>query len=163
MAIRLGDLLVRNGTITEAQRDAALDYQRLTARPLGEIVERLFGVSPSDVEDAWAEQYASMAPWVDPRDERVEPSALALVERRQAWQFRVLPLRFAGEEAVLCTTREHLVRALRFAGWRVRRGCYFVLSDPTNLGQALMTHYPMDGMTPEMVTAGRPRRAGRGA
>ena len=53
MTIRLGDLLVRNGALTPAQRDSVLDYQKLTGRPFGELAERLFGVGQRAVEDAW--------------------------------------------------------------------------------------------------------------
>jgi hypothetical protein len=81
----------------------------------------------------------------------VDPEALSLIDRRQAWQFRLLPLRFEAGEVMLCTTQDHLVRALKFAGWRIRASCYFVLSDPLALGEAMMKHYPMAGMGPGVV------------
>jgi hypothetical protein len=151
MTLRLGDLLVRNGALTEAQRDSVLDYQRLTGRPFGELAERLFGVGQAAVEQAWAEQYAMIARRVDPRAEPVEAEALSQIDRRQAWQFRLLPLRFDAGELMVCTTQEHLVRALKFAGWRIQPSCYFVLTDPVALGEALMKHYPMAGMSADMV------------
>lgn len=154
MTLRLGDLLVRNGALTEDQRDSVVEYQKLTGRPFGELAERLFGISEAIVEQAWADQYAMVAQRVDPRNERLDPECLCLVDRRQAWQFRVLPIRFDGDELMVCTTREHLVRALKFAGWRIQAPCYFVLTDPLTLGEALMKQYPMAGMTPHMV-AGR--------
>jgi bifunctional non-homologous end joining protein LigD len=40
-------------------------------------------------------------------------------------------------------------RALRFAGWKIQASCFFVLSEPEMLGEAMMKHYPMAGMTPE--------------
>jgi len=151
MTLRLGDLLVAKGVLTPAQRDSVLEYQRLTGRPFGELAERLYSVDQSVIELAWAEQYASIAPRVDPRRERVEDEALALIERRQAWQFRVLPLRFDDHEVMVATTQEHLARALRFAGWKIQASCYFVLAEPLMLGEALMKHYPMAGMNPGLV------------
>ncbi len=153
MTLRLGDLLVFKGALTPAQRDSVLEYQRLTGRPFGEMAERLFGLSQGVIEQAWAEQYASIAPRLDPRQEDVEAEALALIERRQAWQFRILPLRFDDREVMVCTTQEHLARALRFAGWKIQASCYFVLSEPLNLGEALMRHYPMAGMNAGLVAA----------
>jgi hypothetical protein len=150
--LRLGDLLVRRGVLTESQRDAVLDYQRLTGRPFGELAERLFGVGQQAVESAWAEQYGMIARRVDPRTEKTDPEVLNLIDRRQAWQFRLLPLRVDADEVVLCTTQEHLVRALKFAGWKIQAPCYFVLADPVALGEALMRHYPMAGMSPEVVS-----------
>jgi hypothetical protein len=151
MAIRLGDLLVRNGVLTETQREQVLDRQRLTGRPFGELAETMFGVSQHAVERAWAEQYAMIAQRVDPHTEKIDPVALAQIDRRQAWQFCMLPLRFDGDELMVCTTQAHLVRAMRFAGWRIKAPCYFVLSDPVTLGKALMRHYRMDGMHPAVV------------
>jgi len=154
MSIRLGDLLVRKGVLTEAQRQSVLEYQHLTGRPFGEIAERLFGVSPSAVEDAWAIQYCSIAPQVDARTEEVDSEVLRLLDRRQAWQFRLLPLRYDGHELMVCTTGEHLVRAMKFAGWKINDACYFVLAQPLSLGEALVRHYPIAGMRPEMVESG---------
>lgn len=151
--LRLGDVLVRRGVITDAQRNAALRQQRATGRPFGEIVEELFGVEQAAIEAAWAEQYATITRTVDPRREKAEPDALRLIERRQAWQFRVLPLRMDGDELVVCTTADNLVRALKFTGWRLGLPCYFVLSDAMALGEALMKHYPLPGMTAEMALA----------
>ncbi len=153
MTIRLGDLLVKKGLMTPAQREAVLDYQRLTGRPFGELAEKLYGVREAAVEAAWAEQYASIARQLDPRTEAIDPEVLPLIDRRQAWQFRMLPLRYDAKELMVCTTALHLVRALKFAGWKIRAQCYFVLAEPLALGEALTRHYPMAGMSPEMVAA----------
>ncbi len=162
MGIRLGDLLVRRGVLTGAQRDAVLGEQRVSGRPFGEIAELRFGVRAELVEDAWAEQYADGAMWIDPRLEFVDPTVLTVIERRQAWQFRFLPVRRDGEELMACTTRENLVRALRFAGWRIPRVCFFVLAEPRPLGEALARYYPLAGMTPDMVAVAQvPGRSGR--
>ncbi len=152
MTIRLGDLLVKRGVITPAQREAILDYQRLTGRPFGELAEKLFNVRESAVEQAWAEQYATLSRKIDPRTESVDPEVLPLIDRRQAWQFRLMPLRYDAKELMVCTTQEHLVRALRFAGWKIRAQCYFVISDSQALGEALTRFYPMAGMSPDMVS-----------
>lgn len=153
--MRLGDLLVRRGVLTEAQRDSVLEHQKLTGRPFGELAERLFGVGQGAVEQAWAEQYAMIARRVDPRIERVDAEVLKVIDRRQAWQFRILPLRFDADELMICTTQDHLVRGLKFAGWKIQASCFFVLADPRALGEALMKHYPMAGMTPDVVAGQR--------
>lgn len=154
MTLRLGDLLVQRGLLTPAQRDTVLREQRTDPRPFGAIAERMFGVIPARVEEAWADQFSDLTSHVDPRREAVDPRVLAAIDRRQAWQFRVLPLREEDGDLVLCTTREHLVRALKFTGWRIARSCHFVLAEPLALGEALVRYYRLDGMTPEMV-AGR--------
>lgn len=146
MAARLGDLLVNHGVLTREQRDEILRVQTQTGRPFGALAESLFGVAPEAVERAWAEQFEALAEWIDPRTAFVDPAALALVTRRQAWQFGVLPLHFEGPDLALCTTPTHLIRALRFCGWRIGKPCSISLTEPEALSEALQRHYPLAGM-----------------
>lgn len=151
--VHLGDLLVQHGVLSPAQRDEVLRAQQARGGPFGAIAEEMFGVSAAAVERAWAEQYATFAPHIDPRGYNVNPRALSVITRRQAWQFRMLPLDLEGSEVVACTTQENLCRALKFAGWRLGHTCQFVLADAHALGEAMLQHYPMAGMTPEMVSS----------
>jgi hypothetical protein len=150
--LHLGDLLVKHGVLTPAQRDEVLVAQKSRGGPFGAVAEEMFGVSSAAVERAWAEQYAAFAPHVDPRSYDINHRALEVISRRQAWQFRMLFLDLVGDEVVACTTQENLCRALKFAGWRLGHACQFVLAEPPALGEALLKHYPMAGMTPEMVS-----------
>lgn len=153
MHVRLGDLLVQYGVLTAEQRDLVLDEQRLVGLPFGVLAENMFGVSRTDIERAWGEQHALAAKQIDPRSVEVDHHVLALVERRQAWQFRSLPIRFDGDDLIVCSTRDHLVRALKFTGWRIGHPCVLVLADPHALGEALVKYYPIDGMTADSVVA----------
>lgn len=146
--IRLGDLLVIQGSLTEQQRDEILAAQRDTIRPFGALAEELFGINPADVEAAWASQYAAMSPAStgdDGSTPAVDPDALGTLDRRQAWQFAICPLHEDDAELVLATTREHLPRALRFVGWRLTRPSRFEITDRQTLGRLLEAHYPMGG------------------
>lgn len=152
--LHLGDLLVRNGALTAQQRDAVLEAQRTRGGPFGALAEEMFGVSPNAVELAWAQQYATIVPHVDPRTYNVNPRALDLISRRQAWQFCMLPLDFSGEDLLACTTLDHLIRAMKFVGWRLGHACQFLLADPVPLGESLARHYPLAGMSPEAIAKG---------
>lgn len=149
--VQLGDLLVRHGVLTERQRDEVLAAQASRGGPFGALAEEMFGISSASVERAWAEQYATLCPHVDPRLCQISPRALEAVSRRQAWQFRVLPLEWRGKDLIACTTQDALPRALKFVGWRLAHMCQFVLADPRALGEAMEKHYPMAGMTAEAL------------
>lgn len=149
--LHLGELLVSHNVITPAQRDLILAAQRDRGGAFGALAEEMFGVSPDAVERAWAEQYASIAPTIDPRSMRIPSDALEAINRRQAWQFRILPIERRDGGLIACTTQDSLVRALRFAGWRLGYSCQLVLAEPLALGEALCTHYPMAGMTAASV------------
>lgn len=153
--LRLGDLLVERQLLTAEQRDAILDAQRSTLRPFGLLAERMFGVSPRDVEQAWAQQYAGLAHWEDPTGaEPSRPEVTGLIDRRQAWQFAVVPLRIEDGEAVIATTTKHLARAMRFAGWRLTIPHRFVLCGQPELEQALARDYPMGRLDQGAIEAG---------
>ncbi|UCD76871.1 MAG: hypothetical protein JSV91_08070 [Phycisphaerales bacterium] len=151
MEHRLGQLLVTRGVLTTAQLSLALERQECTGEPLGLICERWFGVPPQEIEAAWAAQYAGLTRTIDPSVEVYEERALELVTRRQAWQFRILPLRFDTHELMMATTQRHLPRALRFATSVIGVPAFFVLAEPEALGRALCRHYPLPGMTPGSV------------
>jgi hypothetical protein len=151
MRLPIGELMVKNGVITARQLEQILERQRATHRPFGEITEEMCGVRGKDVERAWAEQYAQTTRWVNPSHENCDPAVHDLVSRRQAWQFRVLPLGYDGSELMICTTQEGLVRAMNFAARQIPVTCYFVLAKLDQLAEALMRQYPMEGMSAESL------------
>lgn len=146
MGFRLGELLVQQGLLSEEDVESILDAQRRSGRPFGQLAERMFGLTPSQVEAAWAEQYRGLAPHVDPVTEGWDPTVQGLVSRRQAWQFRVLPIRRNGCELTIATTTENLPRAARFAAWHFGEPIYFVIGEAARLEQALALRYPLPGV-----------------
>lgn len=156
MALRLGEILVARGMLSQEQVRGALSEQEAYGGAFGDIVERMFGVCPREVERAWASQYADIAERIDPRDEIIELDALLALSARQAWQFGLLPLRRENDELILCTTEEHLPRALRFVYRSLREKCSFVITDAETLGEALEEHFPMPGLSAASVRAGMP-------
>lgn len=160
MTQRLGEILVRRGALSESQLAEVMAEHRRSHRPVGYVAQELFKLPPRVVEDAWAEQYASISDHVDPRRERADAEVLKLVTRRQAWQFGMIPLRVEGGQVVICTSQEHLARALRFAYRQIGPECRFVLADPAHLGEALSRHYAMNGASEVLMeTTNRRSRA----
>lgn len=160
MYMRLGDVLVAKGVLSPEQRDLVLAEQRQCHRPFGVLAERIFGVRQAVIEEAWAEQYAALTESIDPREHRPCKDLLDLIERRQAWQFGVVPIRFDGDELLFASTTTHLARAMRFVGWRVGQPASFAVADPVALGEALCALYPMAGFGPANLRGVRLARAG---
>lgn len=151
MEFRLGQLLVEQGVLDEDQVQNVLLQQQETGEPFGVLCERMFDVSPDAIENAWAMQYSKLTRHVDPATEVFDRHALELLTRRQAWQFRILPIRFDGNELLIATTQEHLRRALRFAVNVIGIPVFFVITEPDMLGEALCRYYELPGMTPDSV------------
>jgi hypothetical protein len=151
MQLRLGEVLVEHGVLTEEQVRRVLARQGETGQPFGALCESMFRTDPQAIEHAWAMQYATLTRIIDPRHEVFDSAALELVSRRQAWQFRVLPIRFDDRELMVATTRRHLRRALRFATNVLGVPVYLVLAEAMALGESLQKHYPMPGMSPRAI------------
>jgi hypothetical protein len=85
----------------------------------------------------------------------VDPKATALIDRRQAWQFRIVPLRIEDCTLVAATTGRHLSRASRFTAAVLGRPALFVIVEPDELAGALEAIYPIGGLNESHVRAQR--------
>ena len=144
--MKLGELMVRQGLLTEDQVEQVLAAQARRTEPFGAICERLFGIAPEVVEGAWVEQYEVLTADLEPDFGAQDPSVLGVVTRRQAWQFRIIPVSWDEGCLVLVTTRDHLARALRFATRSIPFPVYFLLVETGVFAEALNANYAMPGM-----------------
>ncbi len=163
MTVRLGEVLTAQGVLTAQQVNHILERQCEEHKPFGLLCERLYGIKPEVIEEAWANQYATLTRTIDPAVEVFEDRAKELITRRQAWQFRILPIRFDENELMIATTQQHLRRALRFSGNILNVPLYFVMTSPDALGDALCKHYPLPGFTAQSVSEGRTEHITRAA
>ena len=76
--IQIGQLLIEQGVLTETQVQHILKVQKMSHRPFGDLAERLYGISPKAVEDAWVEQYLRTVGVVDLDDVKVDTSGIDL-------------------------------------------------------------------------------------
>ncbi|MCA9310440.1 MAG: hypothetical protein KDA21_04490 [Phycisphaerales bacterium] len=148
---RLGEVLVSRGVLTPEQVEHVLAVQQDEHRPFGLLVERIYGIAPSVVESAWAEQYAMLTGRVDIFDEGIEEESLRFVTRRQAWQFKVIPLRVRPASLTVATSPPYLARAMRFVSQCLTHPAEVVLTSEGLLGEALAWCYPLGGLGPEDV------------
>ena len=107
--IQIGQLLVEQGVLSDVQVQKILEAQKESRRPFGDIAERMFGIDPRAVEDAWVEQYLRIAGVVDLKDVKIETECLRKLNRRQAWQFHLLPTNREHDSLNLATSPEDLV------------------------------------------------------
>ncbi len=142
--IQIGQLLVEQGVLTEAQVQHILKVQRMSHRPFGDLAERLYGINPRAVEDAWVEQYLRTAGVVDLDEVEIETECLRLLNRRQAWQFHLLPLHREDDEGLqVATSADHLVRSVNFVTRTLDEPVHFLIAGRRQLREFLMRHYPV--------------------
>jgi hypothetical protein len=141
--IPIGQLLIEQGALTEQQVAHILRMQKASHRPFGDLAERLYGISPKAIEDAWVEQYLRVAGTVDLDEAKVDEQCLRLLNRRQAWQFHVLPVNREDQNLNVATSAKDLVRAVNFATRKIDEPVYFQIAERAQLREFLMKHYPV--------------------
>ena len=142
--IQIGQLLVEQGALTQAQVDHILKVQKVSQRPFGDLAERLYGISPKAVEDAWVQQYLRIVGvGVDLDQVEIDTDCLRLLNRRQAWQFHLLPLNRQDDGLQMATSSENLVRSVNFATRTVDEPVHFLIAEREQLREFLMKHYPV--------------------
>jgi len=141
--IQIGQLLIEQGVLTAQQVEHILKVQKISHRPFGDLAERLFGISPQAVEDAWVQQYMRMVGTVDLDNVRFDEQCLRLLNRRQAWQFHMLPMNRTDDHLNIATDAASLVRAVNFSAKKLDEPVFFQLAEREQLRAFLMKHYPV--------------------
>jgi hypothetical protein len=150
---KLGDLLIQAGALSKSELAKALTQQAISGRPLGAILEEQFNIPAAAITQAWAAQMAALSPQINPLESKPQRDALALVNRRQAWQFGVLPVSFVDHQIVIVTTQRSLPRAVRFAYKHLGPACTFALCDEADFLDSLDHYYPMPGARECLLTS----------
>ncbi|HEX4123586.1 MAG TPA: hypothetical protein VHY37_02605 [Tepidisphaeraceae bacterium] len=141
--IQIGQLLVEQGVLSELQVQRILHEQKKTHRPFGDLAERLYGISPKAVEDAWIEQYLRTVGVVDLNRVDLDVECLRVLNRRQAWQFHMLPMYRQDVHLNVATSAENLVRSVNFSARRIDEPVYIQIAERQQLREFLMKHYPV--------------------
>ena len=141
--LRIGEILVQQGILTQDQVQHVLKIQQAVGRPFGDLVERLYDVAPDVVQSAWVEQYAQMAGQMDLADVHADADCVKLISRRQAWQFHVVPLFREDGHLHVVTSEDSLVRAVNFVSRTLNEPVYFRLADKQAVHDCLMRNYPV--------------------
>jgi len=139
LADRIGDLLVEEGLITEAQLKAALVEQKATHQRLGYLLVKQGAVSELDLTRVLARQYRM--PAVDLARTQIDLKLLPLIPAELAAKRMVLPLRREGRTltvAVADPADQGLLEDLKFI---TRFDLFPVLAGEHTLRGLIEKHY----------------------
>ena len=161
--IRIGQILVENGVLTEQQVFEVVQAQKKRHLPFGVLAEQMFDVTLQSIEAAWIEQYHRYTGTIDLTEQQFDEPALKLLSRRQAWQFEILPIRFEPNgELLVAASRHRLARAVTFATNRLPHVVFFRVAESTQLRQFLRQYYPMPEVSQQIIERARDMADGIG-
>jgi hypothetical protein len=150
--IRIGQILIEQNVLSEQQVFEIVQAQKDSGLPFGVLAEQLFDVTVESVEQAWIEQYARMTGEIDLGDLKLDAEALKLINRRQAWQFEIMPLRFESTgELLMAASRSRLARAVTFVANRLQPVVFFRIAQSEQLRDFLRVHYPMPEVSEDLL------------
>src|SRR5438874_7820143 len=98
--LRLGDVLLRHGTISREQLEHALAKQRKTRRPLGAVLIELGYVDDAGVRQALANQLD--IPFIELDRMSLDRSLSRIVNATYARRHNIVPVAVAGQMLTLC-------------------------------------------------------------
>ncbi len=154
--IKIGEILVEQGILSEQQVFEVLEAQKQHRMPFGVLAERMFDVTLHSIENAWVEQYHRFTGTIDLSGEKFDNEALRVLNRRQAWQFELLPIRTEPDgEMLVAASANRLARAVTFAANRIDRAVYFRIAEQSQLREFLQQHYPMPELSREIIQKAR--------
>ena len=150
--IRIGEILVEQGVLTEQQVFEIVQAQKKLHLPFGVLAERMFEVTLESIENAWIEQYHRFTGTIDLSEQNFDDQALRLINRRQAWQFEIIPVGFEPTgELLMAASRRRLARAVTFATNRLDKVVYFRIAESDQIQAFLKEHYPMPEVSEELL------------
>jgi len=100
--VRLGELLVKQGLLSDAQLKTALDEQKSTGRKLGRVVVDTGMVTEDQISEALAKQLA--IPFVNLKYYNTKPDVVRLLPEAQARRFRAIVLEDRGNNILVGLT-----------------------------------------------------------
>jgi type IV pilus assembly protein PilB len=94
MAVKLGDLLLKQKLITQEQLENALKLQREEGGKIGEALVRVGAVSESDITETLSQQFG--VPSIDLAHFEIDPAVVKVVPGEVARKYGVLPVNKTG-------------------------------------------------------------------
>jgi type IV pilus assembly protein PilB len=94
MAVKLGDLLLKQKLISQEQLDTALKLQREEGGKIGEALVRVGAVSEGDITETLSQQFG--VPSIDLAHFEIDPAVIKVVPGEVARKYGVLPVNKTG-------------------------------------------------------------------
>ena len=151
MAVRLGELLLREKRVTPTQLQEALTYQRANGGRLGTTLVKLGFLKDEDVTDVLSRQYG--VPAIDLRDFALDPSLVRLIPGETAAKYNVIPVTRTGNTLTLAMTDPTNVFAMDDIKFRTGLHIEPVVASDTAIREAVAQHYT--NLAPAQAPAGK--------
>ena len=147
MAVRIGELLLKEKRITPAQLQEALNYQKTNGGKLGYNLVKLGFVKDEEITSLLSKQYG--VPSINLTQFEIEAGVIKLIPSETAHKYQIVPLSRAGATLTIAMTDPTNVFAMDDIKFMTGYNVEPVVASETAVSDAINRYYPT---TP----AGRP-------
>src|SRR5437868_8022394 len=140
MAVRIGELLLKEKRITPEQLQAALNYQRQNGGKLGYNLIKLGYVKDEEITALLSKQYG--VPSIALTQFEIDPSVVKLVPAETAQKYQIVPLSRSGATLTIAMTDPTNVFAMDDIKFMTGYNVEPVVASETAVIDAIQKYYP---------------------
>ncbi|MEQ1726834.1 MAG: type IV-A pilus assembly ATPase PilB [Vicinamibacterales bacterium] len=145
MAVRIGELLLKEKRITPDQLQQALNYQKANGGKLGHNLVRLGLVKDEDITALLSRQYG--VPSINLAQFEIDQSVIKLIPADTAQKYEIIPLSRSGATLTIAMTDPTNVFAMDDIKFMTGYNVEPVVASETAVVDAIAKYYPTAGKT----------------
>ena len=140
MAVRIGDLLLKEKRITPAQLQEALNYQKTNGGKLGLNLVKLGFVTDEEITSLLSKQYG--VPSINLTQFEIDQSVIKLIPPDTAQKYQIVPLSRSGATLTIAITDPTNVFAMDDIKFMTGYNVEPVVASETAVTEAIKRYYP---------------------
>jgi len=150
MAVRIGDLLLKEKRITPAQLQEALNYQKTNGGKLGLNLVKLGFVTDEEITSLLSKQYG--VPSINLTQFEIDPSVIKLIPADTAQKYQIVPLSRSGATLTIAITDPTNVFAMDDIKFMTGYNVEPVVASETAVTDAIKRYFPTAAAAPKIQT-----------
>jgi type IV pilus assembly protein PilB len=154
MAVRIGELLLKEKRITPAQLQEALNYQKTTGGKLGYNLVKLGFVKDEEITALLSKQYG--VPSINLTQFEIDAGIIKLIPTETAHKYQIVPLSRAGATLTIAMTDPTNVFAMDDIKFMTGYNVEPVVASETAVLEAITRYYPLAVARSEKGASGAP-------
>lgn len=140
MAVRIGELLLKEKRITPAQLQEALNHQKANGGKVGVSLVRLGFVTDEEITDLLSKQYG--VPSINLSQFEIDSSVIKLLPSETVQKYQIVPLSRAGATLTIAITDPTNVFAMDDIKFMTGFNVEPVVASETSVLEAIRRYYP---------------------
>src|SRR5450759_5989856 len=155
MAVRIGELLLKEKRITPVQLQEALNYQKANGGKVGLNLVKLGFVKDEEITALLSRQYG--VPSINLGDFQIDQTVIKLIPAETAQKYQIVPLSRSGATLTIAMTDPTNVFAMDDIKFMTGYNVEPVVASETAVTEAIRRYYPAGAAAPRVVVEKKKR------